>query len=98
MSNINAVHSFWNFAQLKKIKKWASSQNLKSHTQITKIWHNNALFRRFGRYSFELRLHKEFVPNERETNLSNLIEKENKTVQIPIGPIRGLALPRYFII
>ena len=48
-------------------------------------------------FKFQLRLHKEFVPNERETNLSNLIEKENETVQIPIGPIRGLALPRYFI-
>ena len=49
-----------------------------------------------------MQLHKEFVlyivEVERETNLSNLIEKENKTVKIPIGPIRGLALPRYFII
>ena len=49
MSNINVVHSFWNFAKLKKIKKWASSQNLKSLTQKTKIWHNNVLSRRFGR-------------------------------------------------
>ena len=31
---------------------------------------------------------------ERETNLSNLIEKENKTVEIPSGPIRGLTLPQ----
>ena len=49
MSNINVVHSFWNFAQLKKIKKWASSQNLKSLTQETKIWCNNVVSRRFGR-------------------------------------------------
>ena len=37
MSNINVVQSFWNYAQLKKIKKYASSQNFKSLTQKTKI-------------------------------------------------------------
>ena len=53
MFDINVVQSFWNFAYIKKIKKKASSQNLKSLTQKTKIWCNNALSRKFGRYSFQ---------------------------------------------
>ena len=40
MSNLKFVQSFWNFVQLKKILKEASSQNLKSLTQITNIWHS----------------------------------------------------------
>ena len=36
---------------IKKIKKWASSQNWKSLTKKTKIWHNNQFSRRFGKYS-----------------------------------------------
>ena len=53
MSNINVVQSFWNFAQLNKIKKQASSQNLKSLTQKTKKWCNYVFSKRFGRYSFQ---------------------------------------------
>ena len=53
MSNINVVQSYWNFAQLKEIKKLASSQNLKSLTQKTKNRGNNALSGRFGKYSFD---------------------------------------------
>ena len=53
MSNINVVQSCWNFAQLKEIKKLASSHNLKSLSQKTKIWCNNHPSRRFGKYSFQ---------------------------------------------
>ena len=53
MSNFNVVQSYWNFAQLNRIKKWASSHNLKSLTQKTKIWWNNAVSRRFGKYPFQ---------------------------------------------
>ena len=42
-------------AQLKEIKK-AGSQNLKTLTQKTKIWRNNHLSRRFGKYSFDLQM------------------------------------------
>ena len=48
MSFINVVQSCWNFAQFSKKK--ASSQNLRSLTQKTKIWCNNHFSRRFGRY------------------------------------------------
>ena len=41
MADINVVQSFWNFAQFKKIKKEASSQNLMSLSQKTKIQGNN---------------------------------------------------------
>ena len=35
----------------RKFKKKSISQNLKSLTQKTKIWRNNTLSRRFGKYS-----------------------------------------------
>ena len=56
MSNINVVQSFWNFAQFNKIKKLASSQNLKSPTQKTKFWGNNAVSGRFEKFSFNISL------------------------------------------
>ena len=49
MSNINVVQSFWNFAQLKKIFKKSSSQNLMSVSKRTKNRGNNHLSRRFER-------------------------------------------------
>ena len=41
---------------LKEIKNQASSHNLKSLTQKTKIWGNNTVSGRFGKYSFHLKL------------------------------------------
>ena len=36
MSNVNVFQSVWNFDHLKKIKKYASTQNLMSLSQKTK--------------------------------------------------------------
>ena len=52
MSNINVVQSCWNFAHLKKLKKYSCSQNLKSLTQKANIWWHNVVSRRFGKCSF----------------------------------------------
>ena len=53
MSNTEFVQTSSNFAQLSKIRKLTSSQNLKSLTQWTKNQGNNALSTRFGKYSFQ---------------------------------------------
>ena len=70
MSNTKFVRTSSTFAQLSKIKKLTSSQNLKSLTQKTKIHGNYPASRRFGNYSF--------CKETKQNTLANVSHLNNK--------------------